>query len=130
MRRTSQRWDFRSRLASWYHGFSRARATLDVCVLCAGNLGSLAILLPAQQQYFENDGLGCGRRITFCSSRARTTPIQRALERAPAPVETLVQEWRRASGSLEYTTPPVLSTCPLHTNSGCGKEGRILIGPW
>ena len=27
-------------------------------------------------------------------------------------------------------TPPVLSTCPLHTNSGCGKERRILIGPW
>ena len=24
---------------------------------------------------------------------------------------------------------PVLSTCPLHTNSGCGKERRILIGP-
>ena len=22
------------------------------------------------------------------------------------------------------------STCPLHTNSGCGKERRILIGPW
>ena len=22
----------------------------------------------------------------------------------------------------------VLSTCPLHTNSGCGKERRILIG--
>ena len=29
-----------------------------------------------------------------------------------------------------YHIPPVLSTCPLHTNSGCGKEGRILIGPW
>ena len=57
VRRTSQRWDFRSRLASWYHGFSRARATLDVFVLCAGNLGSLAILLPAQQQYFENNWL-------------------------------------------------------------------------
>ena len=28
------------------------------------------------------------------------------------------------------TTTPVLSTCPLHTNSGCGKERRILIGPW
>ena len=27
-------------------------------------------------------------------------------------------------------TPPVLSACPLHTNSGCGKERRILIGPW
>ena len=26
--------------------------------------------------------------------------------------------------------PPVLSTCPLHTNSGCGKERSILIGPW
>ena len=26
--------------------------------------------------------------------------------------------------------PPVLSTCPLHTNSGCGKERRIIIGPW
>ena len=25
--------------------------------------------------------------------------------------------------------PPVLSACPLHTNSGCGKERRILIGP-
>ena len=26
---------------------------------------------------------------------------------------------------------PVLSACPsLHTDSGCGKERRILIGPW
>ena len=25
---------------------------------------------------------------------------------------------------------PVLSTYPLHTNSGCGKERRILTGPW
>ena len=24
----------------------------------------------------------------------------------------------------------VLSTCPLYTNSGCGKERRILIGPY
>ena len=29
-----------------------------------------------------------------------------------------------------HCTPPVLSTCPLHTNSGCGKERHILIGPW
>ena len=28
--------------------------------------------------------------------------------------------------SLEYR-PPVLSTCPLHTNSGCGEERGILI---
>ena len=26
--------------------------------------------------------------------------------------------------------PPVLSACPLHTNSGCGKKRRISIGPW
>ena len=26
--------------------------------------------------------------------------------------------------------PPVLSTCSLHTISGCGKERRISIGPW
>ena len=25
---------------------------------------------------------------------------------------------------------PVLSTCPPHTNNECGKERRILIGPW
>ena len=28
------------------------------------------------------------------------------------------------------STSPVLSTCPLHTNSGCVKERRILIGQW
>ena len=32
--------------------------------------------------------------------------------------------------TTHYYRPPVLSTCPLHTNSGCGKERRILIGPW
>ena len=26
--------------------------------------------------------------------------------------------------------PQVLSTCPLHTISGFGKERRILTGPW
>ena len=28
-----------------------------------------------------------------------------------------------------YIHTYILSTCPLHTNSGCGKERRILIGP-
>ena len=28
-----------------------------------------------------------------------------------------------------YSAMSVLSTCPLHTNSGCGKERRVL-GPW
>ena len=34
--------------------------------------------------------------------------------------------WRKSIEQLQK----VLSTCPLHTNSGCGKERRILIGPW
>ena len=33
------------------------------------------------------------------------------------------KEVRRSTGHM-----PVLSTCPLHTKSGCGKERRILIG--
>ena len=32
--------------------------------------------------------------------------------------------------SPNHSTPTVLLTCPLHTNSACGKERRILIGPW
>ena len=32
--------------------------------------------------------------------------------------------------SLPACYTPVLSTCPLQTNSRCGKERRILIGPW
>ena len=31
---------------------------------------------------------------------------------------------------VKHIIPPVLSTYPLHTNSGCEKERRILIGPW
>ena len=30
----------------------------------------------------------------------------------------------------KYCPPMYISTCPLHTISGCGKERRILIGPW
>ena len=26
--------------------------------------------------------------------------------------------------------PPALSACLLHTNSGFGKERRMLVGPW
>ena len=31
---------------------------------------------------------------------------------------------------INHLYPPVLSTCPLYTNGGRGKERRILIGPW
>ena len=30
----------------------------------------------------------------------------------------------------EVYNSQVLSTCPLHTNNECGKERRILVGPW
>ena len=33
-------------------------------------------------------------------------------------------------GDVYLFISPVLSTCPPHTYSGCGKERRILIGPW
>ena len=31
---------------------------------------------------------------------------------------------------IKATYARLLSIRPLHTNSGCGKERRILIGPW
>ena len=31
--------------------------------------------------------------------------------------------------SFDIYATPVLSICPLHTNSGCEKERRISIGP-
>ena len=33
-------------------------------------------------------------------------------------------------GWNQHAVPPILSTCPLHNNSGYGKERRILIDPW
>ena len=37
---------------------------------------------------------------------------------------------KSAFSRVSFNGLAVLSTCPLHTNSGCGKERRILIGPW
>ena len=41
----------------------------------------------------------------------------------------ILQEARRGP-FFSRCTLSTLSTCPLHTNGGCGKERRILIGPW
>ena len=32
--------------------------------------------------------------------------------------------------ALIFLATPILSTCPLHTIYGCGKERRILIRTW
>ena len=45
---------------------------------------------------------------------------------AIGPLSWLIASWFRSCGSNTL----VLSTCLLHTNSGCGKERRIIIGPW
>ena len=51
--------------------------------------------------------------------------LQRVVFRscAPGSVPTTVI----STGHQSLYSPPVFSTCPLHTNCGCGKEGRILI---
>ena len=45
----------------------------------------------------------------------------------PTDTRHFVEGGRQGNGRV---LPPILSTCPLHTSSGCGKEKRILIGPW
>ena len=42
--------------------------------------------------------------------------------------ESRQKETGKKVASIGHRTP-VLSTCLLHTNSGCGKERRIIIGP-
>ena len=42
----------------------------------------------------------------------------------------LCQNSTNQSIKRTYQKSPILSACPLHANSGCGKERRILIGPW
>ena len=36
----------------------------------------------------------------------------------------------KARRSMHRKVPPILSTCPLRANSGCGEERRIIIGSW
>ena len=54
----------------------------------------------------------CDGAVLDIKSKAKETIVR-------AYWQSSTQEWRS-----------LLSTCPLHTNSGCGKERRILIGPW
>ena len=53
------------------------------------------------------------------------------VSRSPAGLARMMAAIVEVFGAYGLTvSTPVLSTCPLHTNSGCGKERRILIGPW
>ena len=37
---------------------------------------------------------------------------------------------KETDNCIDRGLPPVLSTCPLHTNSGSGNEWRIVISIW
>ena len=60
--------------------------------------------------------------LYYTSSTVRWVPTLTCT--AELPTKPSGTHWR---GEIN---PPVLSTCPLHTNSGCGKERCILFGPW
>ena len=55
-------------------------------------------------------------------------------ERTPGAVRyaprNLIAGYYITNASLPYILTPALTTCPLSTNSRCGKERRILSGPW
>ena len=59
--------------------------------------------------------------IELCSRQATEETVSPLRLRAGA---------TRMKGILAVLFPPVLSIWPIHTNSGCGKERRILIDPW
>ena len=69
--------------------------------------------------------LACALRAFFLSSlRAPRFPRRRCPNFATT--GTVVT----AGNDFALLGCTVLSTCPLHTNSGCGKERRISVGPW
>ena len=75
-----------------------------------------------------------GRNVSWRSGSLRRKP---GLDYSMLPVTKLYAVHRISLPVFVCTTTiqrwvftPVLSTCPLHTNSGCGKEWRILVGPW
>ena len=63
--------------------------------------------------------------ITYSEQR-KIPPLHKSWARVPTKMEL---RDKVKQGSL-FRISPVLSTCPLRTNSGCGKERRILSGPW
>ena len=73
---------------------------------------------------------GDGSDERACSGKIVHLVIPRAAVQAFR-IITLKKSRRHATNDMvSLIHPPVLSTCPLHTNSGCGKGRRILIGPW
>ena len=79
---------------------------------------------------FELEGSAVGRSY---SSRAYFRKLHHVLRNAPVHLGGqlgIVDVPPELCELVHLVVPPVLSTCPVHTNSGCEKERRILIGPW
>ena len=61
-----------------------------------------------------------------CISRSLQLSFRLGVSTPTSPGSSLLLGWDHQFSRPHYS--PVLSICPLHTNSGCGKERRILIG--
>ena len=72
-----------------------------------------------------SDRAGDNAAVVTCTSMASSNFVSAAVLDISRKT-TVVKE---TDDCIDRGLPPVLSTCPLHTNSGCGKEWRILIGP-
>ena len=64
--------------------------------------------------------LGTNTRVMNCNVRAQSYTCSQWVS------NPLCKQTKHLIGGL----PPVLWTCPILTNSGCGKDRRILIGLW
>ena len=62
------------------------------------------------------------------TSRGHTGGRSHRISHPPSFCGACLNFSREKDSAIPCSFPPVLSACPLHTNSGCGKEGRILIG--
>ena len=76
----------------------------------------------------EISGILCTRELS--TTTAFTSEGYRVPRRAKPMSPPPKRRHRKSLGGFCIQQCPILSTCPLHTNSGCGKERRILIGPW
>ena len=92
-----------------------------------GRFGASTINLQALGNHINVNRGSPNRGIMFRGQKSwpilrRTSNIQ--------PSTDAKERKNERDHTLVICITQVLSTCPLHTNSGCGKERRILIGPW
>ena len=70
---------------------------------------------------------GDNTAVVTCTSMVSSNFVRAALLDISRKA-TAIKE--RVVDCIDRGLPPVFSTCPPHTISGCGKARRISIGPW